>query len=102
MDQHNLYDRFKDLIRAAGLPEIRFHDLRHTAASLMINHGVPIIIVSRRLGHARVSITLDTYTHLLPEVQSEAASLIDDLVMPIEVELHPNCTRAPELQESAV
>jgi integrase len=83
------------VIRVAGLPEIRFHDLRHNAASLMINHGVPIIVVSRRLGHSRASITLDTYSHLIPEIQSEAAEIIDDLVMPVEIEWHPIGTQIP-------
>ena len=86
----NLVRNYKALLRDTGLPEIRFHDLRHTAASLMLNHGIPVIIVSRRLGHARPSITLDIYGHLIPSMQSEAAELMDELVTPIE--LHRNCT----------
>jgi integrase len=78
---------FKALVKQAGLPPIRFHDLRHTAASLMLNHDIPVIVVSRRLGHARTSITLDVYGHLLPSMQAEAAELIDRLVTPIEVTL---------------
>jgi integrase len=54
----------------------------------MLNHGVPPIIASRRLGHSRVSITLDTYGHLIPELQSEAADLMDELITPIQIELH--------------
>jgi len=49
----------------AGLPGIRFHDLRHTAASLLLNHGIPVIVASHLLGHSKVSITLDTYGHLI-------------------------------------
>ena len=75
------------LIKKAGLPPIRFHDLRHTAASLMLNHDVPAIVVSRRLGHAGTSITMDVYGHLLPSMQAEAAELIDGLVTPTEVKL---------------
>jgi integrase len=75
------------ILREAGLPEIRFHDLRHTAASLMLNHGIPLIIVSSRLGHARPSITLDIYGHLIPSMQAEAAQKIDDLVTPVELHL---------------
>ena len=86
----NLLRNFKALLRDAGLAEMRFHDLRHTAASLMLNHGIPVIVVSRRLGHARASITLDIYGHLIPSMQSEAAELMDELVTPIE--LHQNCT----------
>lgn len=85
--QRNLQRDFKALLKRAGLPPIRFHDLRHTAASLMLNHDVPVIVVSRRLGHARTSITLDVYGHLLPSMQAEAAELIDELVVPTEVKL---------------
>ena len=53
----------------------------------MLNNGVPVIVVSRRLGHARTSITLDVYGHLLPSMQAEAAELIDGLVTPAEVKL---------------
>src|SRR4030042_4814694 len=73
----NLLRDFYKLIKAAGLPRIRFHDLRHTAASLMLNNGVPAIVVSRRLGHSKASITLDVYGHLIPGMQAEAAELID-------------------------
>ena len=89
--QRNLQRDFKSLIKKAGLPPIRFHDLRHTAASLMLNHDIPVIVVSRRLGHARTSITLDVFGHLLPSMQAEAAELIDGLVTPTEVKLNqPN------------
>lgn len=81
--QRNLLRDFKELIRRTGLPPIRFHDLRHTAASLMLNHNIPVIVVSRRLGHARASITMDVYGHLIPCMQEEAAKLIDRLVTPI-------------------
>ena len=81
----NLLRYFKNLLDEAGLPEIRFHDLRHTAASIMLNHGVPVIVVSRRLGHARPSITLDVYGHLIPNMDEAAAQKIDELVIPIEL-----------------
>ncbi len=87
----NLLRNYKQLLREAGLPTIRFHDLRHTAASLMLNHGIPVIVVSRRLGHARASITLDVYGHLIPSMQREAAEMMDNLVTPIQ--LHTNCTQ---------
>jgi integrase len=53
----------------------------------MINHGIPVIIVSRRLSHARTSITMDVYGHLLPNMQDEAEQLIDELVTPTPVQL---------------
>ncbi len=91
-NQSNLYREFKELIRQSGLPDIRFHDLRHTAATLLLNHGVPPIVVSRRLGHYKVSMTLDIYGHLMPEIQDTAAKLIDELITPVEIKLHHNCT----------
>lgn len=87
INHRNLLRDFKQELRNAGLPEIRFHDLRHTAASIMLNHNIPPIVVSRRLGHAKPSITLDVYGHLIPSMQNEAAELIDELIMPIPVQL---------------
>ncbi len=80
---HNLLRDFKKVLRLAGLPIIRFHDLRHTAASLMLNHGVPVTVVSRRLGHSKPSVTLDIYGHLIPSMQVEAAEKMDELVLPV-------------------
>jgi integrase len=86
MDPRNLLRDFKKLVRQAGLPDIRFHDLRNTCASLLLNLlRVPVIEVSRRLGHSRASITLDIYGHLIPGMQTHAAQLIDDLVSPVEL-----------------
>lgn len=87
IDPRHLLRNFKKLLQAAGLPDIRFHDLRHTAASLMLNAGIPVIVVSRRLGHARASITLDIYGHLIPTMQVEVAEKIDELIMPVAVQL---------------
>ena len=94
---HNrkLLRKFKKLIKEAGLPEIRFHDLRHTAASLMLNQGIHLLIVSRRLGHAKPSITLDIYGHVIPSMQEQAAEVMDEIVTPIRWD---NCTQtAPKL-----
>ena len=67
---------------AAGLPRIRLHDLRHTAATLALSAGVHPKIVSERLGHSSIAITLDTYSHVLPSMQADAAarlgSILDD------------------------
>ena len=73
----------------SNLPKIRFHNLRHTAASFMLNYGIPLLIVSRRLGHSKPSITLDVYGHLIPSRQEEAAELMDELLAPIDVQDHP-------------
>lgn len=73
-------DRFNRLVKAAGLPPIRVHDLRHSHASLGLASGVPAKVMANRLGHSSVSITLDTYSHVLPQQSKEAASRIADLV----------------------
>ena len=68
---------FAALVKKAGLPHVRLHDLHHSHATLMIADGVNAKIVSERLGHASVVITLDTYfpySHVLPGLQEEAAS----------------------------
>lgn len=78
MDGMNLlHYHFLPLLKRAGLPRIRFHDLRHTAATLMLAQGINPKIVSERLGHASISITLDLYSHVLPDMQDQAAAAID-------------------------
>jgi len=69
---------FKDLAREAGLKPLNLHTLRHLHASVLISQGVHVKVVSERLGHASVAFTLDTYGHLLPGMQEEAAGLIDE------------------------
>ena len=72
---------FKPLLAAAKLPpEMRFHDLRHTAATLMLSKGVHPKIVSEMLGHASIGITLDTYSHVTPTMQRSAAAAMDELL----------------------
>ncbi len=83
---------FWGLLKSAGVKRIRFHDLRHTAASLMLNHGVPPLVVSKILGHANASITLMIYAHSALEMQTQAAGIMDEIVTPIAVsieQLHP-------------
>ncbi|GEL78677.1 site-specific integrase [Tenuibacillus multivorans] len=69
----NLLRNFKSQVKKAGLKKIRFHDLRHTHASLLLKQGAHPKVVSERLGHADTRITLDTYSHLLPNMQEETA-----------------------------
>lgn len=76
--QSNLTSRsFKPLLRAAGLPDIRFHDLRHTAATLMLALGVSAKVIQEMLGHSNINLTFQTYAHVLPSLQHEAATKID-------------------------
>jgi len=69
----------KKILKTAGLPDMRFHDLRHTAISLMLKRGVPVVEVARYAGHAKVSVTLDTYGHFIPGWQDQAASAMDEI-----------------------
>jgi len=71
---------FRIAVKKALLPKIRLHDLRHTHATLALRAGIHPKVVSERLGHATVSITLDTYSHAIPAMQEEAAALIAGLV----------------------
>ncbi|HEV2590781.1 MAG TPA: site-specific integrase [Gaiellaceae bacterium] len=73
-------DAFQRQAKAAKLPKIRFHDLRHTHATLALSAGVHPKVVSERLGHASVTITLDTYSHAIPAMQETAAELVASLV----------------------
>ena len=75
----SLSSYFRLLLHRAGLPHVRFHDLRHAHATLMLQQGVHPKIVSERLGHASIGITLDTYSHVLPSMQQEAADAFDEL-----------------------
>ena len=77
----NIRQAFRKFLKASDLPKIRFHDLKHTAASLMLNHGIPVLIVSKRFGHSKPSITIDVYSHLIPSQQAEAAQLMDNLMV---------------------
>jgi integrase len=71
---------FEPLLVKADLPRIRFHDLRHTAATLLLAQGVHPKIVSERLGHSRVSITLDLYSHVTPTMQRQAAEAMESIL----------------------
>ncbi|MDP9477167.1 MAG: site-specific integrase [Actinomycetota bacterium] len=75
----NLRNRsFKLLLKRAGLPPIRFHDLRHTCATLLLGRDVNAKVVSEMLGHSSISITLDIYSHLLPDMQEKAAKALEE------------------------
>ena len=72
----NLSNRFRDLVTKADVPRIRFHDLRHTHAKMLLGNGIHPKIVSERLGHSSIAITLDTYSHVLPDIQQQAVDAI--------------------------
>jgi len=78
------------VLQVAGLPKIRFHDLRHTAASLLLNNGQGAIAVSKLLGHSNPSVTLNIYAHVYNETMDEVARTMDRLVSPIAITLPEN------------
>jgi len=69
---------FTRIARLSGLHGVRFHDLRHTHATLMLQQGIHPKIISERFGHSSVAITLDTYSHVLPGLQETAAARFDE------------------------
>lgn len=75
-----LHDQFKRILRAAELPEIRLHDLRHTAATLMLKNKVDVRTVAEILGHKDPAMTLRKYAHVLSDMQDDAASRMDEVL----------------------
>ncbi len=79
LDPSNLtYHTFQPFLKRAGLPKIRFHDLRHTCATLLLGQNVNPKVVQEMLGHANISETMDTYSHVLPSMQETAVSGIEN------------------------
>ena len=79
LSPQNLTKRYKALLRDAGLPAMRFHDLRHSCASLLLAQGVPARVVMETLGHSQIGLTLNTYAHVMPELQRQAAEAMERL-----------------------
>jgi integrase len=79
---HAISQAFERIARHAGVPVIRLHDLRHTHGTLLIKAGVPVEVVSERLGHATPAFTIDTYQHVLPGMQADAARTFEQLLAP--------------------
>ena len=77
--------QFKRYLKKAGLPNIRFHDLRHTAATLMLKQNIHPKVVQERLGHSDISMTLKIYSHVMPSMQEEAAEKLNKLLTPMDV-----------------
>jgi integrase len=80
---HALYQSFRRIVANADVPTLRFHDLRHTHGSLLIKEGVPVKVVSERLGHAHIAHTIQTYQHLLPGMGADAAARFERLTEPV-------------------
>jgi integrase len=82
INPHAISQAFERIERRARVPIIRLHDLRHTHGTLLIAAGVPVKVVTERLGHATPGFTIDTYQHVLPGMQAEAARTFEQLVAP--------------------
>jgi integrase len=80
IDASNLRHSFYRLLKAIGLPQRRFHDLRHSCATLLLVQGVPARVVMETLGHSQITLTLNTYSHVPSELQREAATRMNDLL----------------------
>ncbi len=80
-DANNMIKRrFKPALNRAEIDSLRFHDLRHTYASLLLANGAPMKYVQHQLGHSSIKMTMDLYTHLLPEVNEQCVNLLDNIV----------------------
>jgi len=73
----DVLDQLKVLLKKAGLPDIRFHDLRHSTATLLLSEGVHPKVVQELLGHSNISMTMDVYSHVLPSMQQDAISRLN-------------------------
>lgn len=93
LSQNTLNHVWRRLLEAADVPRIRFHDLRHTHASLLLSAGVDLKVVSERLGHATLAVTADIYTHVLPRLQHAAAEDFDRLLQSEQGKLGDDISR---------
>jgi integrase len=82
MDGPTVTHRFQALLKKVGLPHMRFHDLRHTCATLLLAQGVHPRIVMEILGHSQISITMNLYSHVIPAMQQEVAARLDAILAP--------------------
>ena len=80
INRHNLTRDFQALLKRAGLPKQRFHDLRHTAASLLLAQNVQPRDLMEILGHSQISLTMNTYSHVMPSALREAATRMDSIL----------------------
>lgn len=78
LNPNKVLERFKTVLKKAGLPDMRFHDLRHSAATMLLSVGVHPKVVQELLGHNQISMTMDTYSHVLPTMQKDAMDKMND------------------------
>jgi integrase len=83
LDPRSVIRRFHSILKTAGLPKLRFHDLRHSAATLLLAQGVTPRYITELLGHSQVSFTMQTYAHVLAPVRKEIAAKMDEILNPV-------------------
>ncbi len=80
MIPRNLCKEFYNLTEKLGLPKIRFHDLRHTHATMLIQQNVNVKLIADRLGHSDIETTLNTYIHVFPDMQKSVSEKLDKIM----------------------
>lgn len=80
LDGPNVTHALQRLLREAGLPHLRFHDLRHTCASLLLAQGANMRVIMEQLGHTQISLTMNTYSHVMPEAMQDAAERMERIL----------------------
>lgn len=93
---------FGKALQAAALPKIRIHDLRHTAATLLLKHGVHPKVVQELLGHSSITLTLDTYSHVVPSLHVEVAAHMQGILVGPETNGRSMATELPEVATEVV
>jgi len=101
LDPSMLSHEFARIAKRAGLEDVRFHDLRHTFASLMLLKGAKPKVISEALGHSSVAFTMDVYSHIIEGMQEDAMALLDE-VLPTGVSQKSNAILTPTLPKTGV
>jgi integrase len=86
VEPRNLNTAFDRLLSRAGVRQIRFHDLRHTCATLLLSRGVSVRMVMDIMGHSQIAVTMNTYGHVIPAMQHEAAGHMDAALGELDAE----------------
>jgi integrase len=84
LEPRNLERDYRQILESAGLPYVRIHDLRHTAATLLLTQGVHSRVVMELLGHSQIAVTMNLYSHVVPSLRKEAAEQMDAALKPTE------------------
>ena len=80
LDPRNVLRHFSRVLSAAGIAHVRFHDLRHSCATLLLAQGVPARVVQDILGHSAIRVTMDTYAHVMPSMREDAMRAMDSVL----------------------